>query len=297
MADLSKTDWTLIQSFLAVAEAGSLSAAARRMGASQPTLGRQIRQIESDLDVTLFTRQPRGFDLTEIGRAILPSALQMQQAMHDIGLTVAGQETEARGPVRITASEVVAHFILPPIVADIRRTHPGITVVLDANDSSENLLFREADIAVRMYRPRQLEIVTRHLGDLGIGICAARSYLDLHGRPQSPDEMLQHELIGYDQSELILRGMRQMGWSATRDWFTTRCDSQTVYWQLLRAGCGIGFGQLPLIEADPDIELLDMGIDIPPLPVWLAAPLAVRQTPRIAAVWGMLEAGLKPFVS
>ncbi|CUH64722.1 HTH-type transcriptional activator CmpR [Thalassovita gelatinovora] len=297
MADLDQTDWALVRSFLAVAELGSLSAAARQLGVSQPTLGRQIRQIETDLGAGLFTRQPRGFDLTEAGQSILPAAKRMQEAMNDIALTVAGHDTTTTGTVRITASEVVALHYMPGIMANIRAALPGVCIDLVASDRSDNLLFREADIAVRMYRPEQLEIVTRKLGEIRLGVCAARSYLDRCGRPQTAQEMMDHALVGYDQSELILRGMRAMGWPATRDWFATRSDDQNVYWELIRAGCGVGFGQQRMIAVDPEVELLDIGVEIPPLPVWLAAPQAVRHTPRIAAVWDQLSEGLAPFIS
>ncbi|MBR9649996.1 LysR family transcriptional regulator [Thalassovita aquimarina] len=297
MENLDQTDWALVRSFLAVAEQGSLSAAARQLGLSQPTLGRQIKQMETDLGVTLLIRQPRGFDLTEAGQAILPAARRMQDAMREIALAVAGRDAGTSGTVRITASEIMALNYLPDIVADIRDALPGITIDLVASDRSDNLLFREADIAVRMYQPQQLEIVTRKLGEIQLGVCAATSYLQKHGRPETVQDMMDHDLVGYDQSELILRGMRDLGWPATRDWFTTRCDDQNAYWQLIRSGCGVGFGQRNMIDADPLVEALDIGVTIPPLPVWLAAPQALRHVPRIAAVWDRLSDGLSPFVS
>lgn len=297
MENLDQTDWALVRSFLAVAEQGSLSAAARQLGLSQPTLGRQIKQMETDLGVTLLIRQPRGFDLTEAGQAILPAARRMQDAMREIALAVAGRDAGTSGTVRITASEIMALNYLPDIVADIRDALPGITIDLVASDRSDNLLFREADIAVRMYQPQQLEIVTRKLGEVQLGVCAATSYLQKHGRPETVQDMMDHDLVGYDQSELILRGMRDLGWPATRDWFTTRCDDQNAYWQLIRSGCGVGFGQRNMIDADPLVEALDIGVTIPPLSVWLAAPQALRHVPRIAAVWDRLSDGLSPFVS
>lgn len=286
-----------MQAFLAVAEGGSLSEAARHTGQSQPTLGRQIRQLEDELGATLFARHPRGLSLSDEGQAVLPLARTMRAAMQEIELTVAGRETDLTGSVRVTASQIVSHHILPPVIAGLRRDYPMISVDLVATDSTENLLFREADIAVRMYRPQQLEIVTRHLGNIQIGVCAARSYLDRHGRPDTVEELRRHGLVGYDRSELILRGMQELGIPATRDWFTTRCDDQTAYWELIRAGCGIGFGQRMLIDRDPEIEPLDFGFPIPPLPVWLAAPAATRRTPRVSVVWEALERGLSPFVS
>lgn len=297
MALTCEPDWSLMQSFLAVAEGGSLSAAARLTGQSQPTLGRQIRQLEQSLDSTLFVRHARGLDLTDEGHAILAAARKMREAMKQIELTVAGRESELRGTVRVTASEIVSQHLLPPIIAQLRQDYPMISIDLIATDDTENLLFREADVAVRMYRPKQLDIVTRHLGDLEISVCAAKSYLDRHGRPVTLDDLKAHALLGYDQSALILRGMHDLGIPAGRDWFAIRCDDQNAYWQLLRAGCGIGFSQKILIDRAPEVETLDLGIPIPALPVWLAAPQATRRTPRVSAVWEALETGLSPFVS
>lgn len=290
-------DWSLVQAFLAVAETGSLSAAARALGASQPTLGRQIRQIETDLRLTLFTRQPRGLTLTDAGQSLLGPASRMRAAMNDIALTAAGKQDQLAGSVRITASEIVAHYILPPIIAHIRQEEPLISVDLVSSDSSENLLFREADIAVRMYRSEQLDIITRHLGDLEIGVYAANSYLARVGHPKTLTDLLSYDLIGFDRNERILRGMHELGWEATRDMFQTRTDAQATYWELVRAGCGIGFMQAKIGDAEPLVTRLNLGLVIEPLPIWLATHQGLRQTPRIRRVWDMLADGLEPFVS
>ncbi len=290
-------DWSLVPAFLAVAETGSLSAAARKLGTSQPTLGRQIRQIETSLDLTLFARRPRGLDLTDSGAALLPHARQMAEAMTALALTAAGQTADVRGTVRLTASAVVAHYALPPIIAHIRRAEPLIQIELVASDSSDNLLFREADIAVRMYRSTQLDIITRHLGDLRLGVFASRTYLERRGWPRQATDLLDHDLIGYDRNDLILRHMRALGWPATREMFAIRCDSQTTYMALIQAGCGIGFAQVGIMGKDPEMVELQLGLDLPHLPVWLAAPQAMRNTPRIARVWNLLADGLAPQLS
>ncbi len=298
MANVIDTlDWSLVRAFLAVAETGSLSAAARKLGTSQPTLGRQIRQIETSLDLNLFARRPRGLDLTDSGAALLPHARQMAEAMTALALTAAGQTADVRGTVRLTASAVVAHYALPPIIAHIRRAEPLIQIELVASDSSDNLLFREADIAVRMYRSTQLDIITRHLGDLRLGVFASRTYLERRGWPRQAKDLLDHDLIGYDRNDLILRHMRALGWPATREMFAIRCDSQTTYMALIQAGCGIGFAQVGIMGKDPEMVELQLGLDLPHLPVWLAAPQAMRNTPRIARVWNLLADGLAPQLS
>ncbi|SHI46339.1 transcriptional regulator, LysR family [Shimia gijangensis] len=297
MDKLAFLDWSLIQSFLAVAETGSLSGAARQLGTSQPTLGRQIRTLEKTLGVEVFHRHARGLELTRLGRDMVPAAQAMHQAMNDLSLAAAGAQSTLEGDVRITTSVFMAHHVLPGILADIRETEPDIRIDLVASDDSDNLLFREADIAVRMYRPRQLDMVTRHLGDIPLGLFAARSYIDRKGAPTTPQDLQHHDLVGYDRSDLIVRSMRDAGLPAQRDWFKVRCDNQTAYWELVRAGCGIGFSQSHTALSDPNIVELVPGLPIPPLPVWLTAHEVMRQTPRIARIWDLLSAGLRPFVS
>lgn len=294
---LSHLDWSLIQSFLAVAQTGSLSAAARQLNASQPTLGRHIKTLEATLKVEVFHRHARGFELTETGRALLAPANRMAAAMADLSLAAAGEETDLAGTVRIATSVFMAHHALPRIIADIRAQQPQIQIELVPSDDSENLLFREADIAVRMYRPTQLDMVTKHIGDIELGMFAATDYIARKGRPLSAEDLPLHDIIGYDANDDILREMRAMGIPATRAWFAVRCDNQTAYWELVRAGCGIGFCQAKIARQTPGIEEIPMPIDLPQLPVWLTAHESLRHTPRISRVWSLLEAALKPFVS
>ena len=159
---MASPDWTLYRSYLAVAETGSLSAAARRLNLSQPTLGRPIADLEAALSTSLFTRIPQGLRLTDAGTLLLPAARQMRDAAAHIALLAAGRSETLTGTVRLTASRVVSHYLLPPILADLRHKEPGIDIELVPSDSTENLLFREADITLRMYRPTQLDTVTRH---------------------------------------------------------------------------------------------------------------------------------------
>ncbi len=290
---LTHADWSLIQSFLAVAETGSLSAAARQLDRSQPTLGRQIHALEEELGVSLFDRHARGLKLSDVGNQLLPMAQQMHQAMNAFSMTAAGQSQELEGTVRITASVFASHHLLPPILAHIRQQEPAIQLELVATDATENLLYREADIAVRMYRPEQMDIVSRYLGDVPLCFCAATSYLNRVGRPKTPEDLFHHDLVGFDANEDIIRKMQEKGWPASKDSFATRCDLQSAYWELIRAGCGIGFSQVQVAEEDPLVEVLPLDVEIPILPVWLAAPQAMRQTPRIRRVWDLLAEGLK----
>lgn len=285
-------DWSLIRSFLAVAEHGSLSAAAKQLGISQPTLGRHIQNAEATLQTSLFTRQPRGLALTATGEALLPAAQEMRAAANRLSLTAAAKSDRIAGTVRITASRIVSHHILPPILAQLRHEEPLIQIDLVPSDTTENLLFREADIALRMYRPTQLDVIARHVIDLPMTLYAATNYLNRRGRPTSRDTLLHHDFVGMDRSDLIIRMMASLDVPVTRDFFPTRCDDQLVYWNLVRAGCGIGGMQRLIGDADPLIEPLDI-VQLPGLPLWLAAAPALRHAPRQRRVWDFLATALE----
>jgi len=285
-----------VQAFLTVAEEGSLSGAARILGTSQPTLGRQIKSIEAQLGAELFHRQARGFALTATGAALVEPAQTMRAAVQQIALTAAGQQARLDGTVRITASVATSIMHLPQIIARIRRVEPEIAIELVPSNDTRNLLYREADIAVRMYRPTQLDLVTQHLGDIPLGIFAAKSYVAERGIPQSFADLHDHDFVGYDTNSDIIDGFAGFGLNVTKDMFKVRVDDHVAYWELVRAGCGIGFAQADVGRKDDAIVEIDMGIDLPVLPIWLTAHEAMRQTPRIRRVWGLLADGLKSLV-
>jgi DNA-binding transcriptional LysR family regulator len=290
---MDKSDWTLTRSFLAVAETGSLSAAARHLHLSQPTLGRHIADLEVALGLPLFTRAPRGLVPTDAALDLLPHAQAMRDAAARMHLAAAGRDAALSGPVRLTASRIVAHYLLPPMLAALRRAEPGIEIDLVPSDSSENLLFREADIALRMYRPTQLDVITQHLCDLPTAIYAASGYLDHRGRPTSIAGLADHDVIGFDRSDMIVDLLRPMGITMTRADFPVRCDDQIVYWNLVRAGCGIGGMQCLIGDADPGVERAAPFLPLPSLPVWLTTPQVLRQSARIRRVHSFLAAAFR----
>lgn len=287
---LIQLDWSLVRAFLAVAETGSLSGAARQLSQSQPTLGRQIKLFEDQLNLRLFDRQPRGFTLTPTGESLLEPARAMRDAFGQLNLRAAGRDDRMQGTVRITASEVMARHVMPQVILQIRESEPNIQIELVPSDASENLLFREADIAVRMYRSTQLDVITKQIAEAKLGVYVAKTYLAKHGTPKTIEALMEHSIIGYDRDDRIIQGMRAMGWPVTRDFFDVRCDDQNTYWELVRGGCGIGFTQSLVARRDPGVEQLFPDLPLDPLPIWLAAPEAMRSTPRIKRVWDILEA-------
>lgn len=139
-------------------------------------------------------------------------------------------------------------------------------------------------------------MITTHLGDIELGLYGARCYLDRRGRPYYPGDLRDHDLIGYDRGDAILRGMREMGFAADRNWFALRCDDHNALWALVRAGCGLGFGQVQIGAAEPLVERVLPGLALPFLPVWLTAPEATRRVPRIRRVWDLLAAELRAYL-
>lgn len=278
-------DWSLIQSFIAVAEYGSLTGGAKHLGKSQPTLGRDIAKIETALKTQLFLRERHGLSLTDQGIQLFKIAKEMQISAAKLAAMAMDTTEDHSGTVRITASQVMSNFILPEIIARLRILYPNIELELHASDESENLLFHEADIAIRMYRPDQLDIITRHLGDMELGIFASEDYIDRKGTPQSIDDLMLHDWIGYDRSEQMIKGMRALGWQVDRSFFKTRCDDQAAYWHMLKAGAGIGVGQVVVAQQSDNLIHLLEETPIPPIPIWLTANKALKQSARIRAIY------------
>lgn len=285
-------DWSLLHSFLAVADRGSLSGAARSLGQSQPTLGRHIRLLEAQLGITLFRRTPRGLEPTEAALPLVEAARAMAQHAARLSRLAEGRQEGLAGTVRVTAPKVISHYLLPPILARLRLAEPEIRIELVPSDTSENLLFREADIALRMYRPEQLEVVARHVTDLPLGLFAAHSYVARRGLPATIAALRDHDFVGFDRDDRIVRMMAAQGLEVMRDFFALRCDDQSVYWELVRAGCGIGGMQLAVAQRDARVTRVLPSLDLPALPVWLVTPEPLRRNPRIRRVWEFLARAL-----
>lgn len=286
-------DWTYIRSFLAVAETGSLTAAAKRLGQSQPTLGRHIKSVESDLGLELFKRVPDGFQLTEAGLALLEPARNMARASAQLANLASGQDSQLSGTVRITASIVVSHYLLPDILAQIMLSEPDIEIELVPSDTTESLVYREADIAIRMYRPTQLDVITRKIAEQPIAMYASKDLLERLGQPESFDDFATFPFVGFDRTETIIHTMRDLGIEVDRHFFSIRCDEQAAYWELVRAGCGIGAMQTVIGDADPRVEKLTLQPDLPSLPVWLASNETSYRTRRVKRIWDLLSEHLK----
>ncbi len=289
---MKSIDWSLIRSFLAVVETGSLSAAAARIGTTQPTLGRHIRELEAVLGVTLFARSVRGLDPTEAALGLLDDARAMLEAAEAFALKAEGRAQQATGTVRVTASTVVANLLLPPVLVALRETEPSIQVELVASDLAQNLLRRDADIAIRMFDPTQNALIARKLGDTPLGLFAARDFLARHRPIRTVGDMLACGVIGFDRSDAIVKAFAAQGNPVMREDFPVRCDDQMVYWNLLVAGAGLGFAQVLLANRHSELERVEVNLRMPVLPVWLVMHEEVRTSARIRRVADFLGAAL-----
>lgn len=289
-------DWALWRSFAAVVSNGSLSAAARELGISQPTVGRHIETLEHDLGLALFERTLSGLKPNSAALRIFEPVSQAQGALAEAAMMAEGAQAEYGGTVRITASVMISHYVLPNLLLPIRERYPGIALEIVPADSTENLLLREADIAIRMFRPTQLELVTRHLGDIPVVPTAHQRYLERRGTPISAQQLAEHDLIGLDRSDVIIAHAQKLGLLLRRDQFVLRTDDQANQWELMRAGLGIGFAQRNLLLATPGMVELPIDLAIPPLQVWLTTHREVLTSHRIRAIYDALAEGLAAYI-
>jgi DNA-binding transcriptional LysR family regulator len=298
---LIEPNWDLYRSFLSVLQEGSLSGAARALGLTQPTVGRHIDALEQSLGLPLFTRSQSGFIATEAALALQPYAETLASASTALlraasGMKL-GEDEEITGAVRVTASEVVSVEVLPPILAKLRTSHPGITIELASSNRIENLLRRDADIAVRMQRPEQDVLVARRIGNIDLGFHARRDYLERHGTPRTWQELAQHALIGMDRESARARKfMPQLGELESGN-YAIRSDSDLVHLSSIRAGLGIGICQVRLAQRDPSLVRVLPDLLTIPLDTWLAIHENLRANPACAAVYKALAAGLEDYVN
>jgi DNA-binding transcriptional LysR family regulator len=287
----TEPDWALLRAFLEVAHSGSLSRAALALGSSQPTLSRRIAQLEAQLGHALFERTTRGVRLTEAGAALRVPAERMREHALQFEMVAAGRSQTLAGTVRVTASEIVSAYVLPAILRTLRESHPEIQIELVASNSLENLLERDADIALRMLRPTQTALVARRLADQPLGLYAHRDYVEAHGKPTAAN-MWQHQWIGYDRSDLLLRGFRAAGYPVGKAMFGLRCDNQIVAWQAVLAGLGIGVTTRRVAALSPQLVRVLPKVAIPPLPLWVTAHRELRGSPRLKVVFDALAQAL-----
>ena len=291
------TSWDHYRSFLAVLSEGSLSAAARRLRLTQPTLGRHIDELEQSLGVALFSRSQAGLTPTEAAIELRPYAETMAGAAEALVRAASGEAGEERGVVRLTASEVVATEVLPSILAEFHQVHPRIAIELVSTNRNEDLLHRRADIAVRMMRPTQSALVARRIGAAEIGLYAHQRYIDRHGVLANLDEPGGHTLIGYDQETAAIQVFKKLGLNLVRETFALRTDSDVVQLAAVRAGFGIGVCQVPIAKRNPELVRLVPDAFSFALDFWLVMHEDIAQVRRVRLLYDHLGARLADYIA
>ena len=289
--------WEVYRSFLGVLQQGSLSGAARALGITQPTVGRHISALENSFGLALFTRSRAGLLPTDAALALRAYAEEMHSTAAALRRAAASQGEGVKGTVRVSASEVVGVEVLPSIVARLREAHPRLTVELVSTNRLQDLLLREADLAVRMAPPRQESLIARRVGAVAVGLFAHKSYLARHGTPKSVSELGQHALIGFDEETPFLRAARKTMPQWSRAAFSIRTDSDVGQLALIRAGCGIGFCQVALARRNTElVRLLPVKLELR-LDMWVTMHEDLRNSARCKVTFDALVQGLTAYVS
>jgi DNA-binding transcriptional LysR family regulator len=289
--------WELYRSFLGVLKEGSLSGAARALGVAQPTVGRHVAALEKSLKLALFTRSPTGLLPTEAALALKTHAETMESTAAALERTAASQGVGISGVVRITASDVIGVEVLPNVIARLRHEHPDLKIELVMTNRVQDLLRREADIAVRMTPPRQETLIARRVGLIEVGLHATRQYLAAHGSPGNLAELAQHTLIGFDQETAFIRSARKAVPVMNREMFSLRTDSDLAQLALIRAGAGIGACQVPIAKrSDTLVRVLQRKISFS-LETWITMHEDLRNRPSCRVVFEALISELHQHIA
>ncbi|MEM8497961.1 MAG: LysR family transcriptional regulator [Pseudomonadota bacterium] len=281
-------DWNHIRSFLVTADEGSLSAAARALELSQPTLSRQVNALENELGVTLFERGNRKMQLTGAGTELREQAAAMGRAALELSLIASAQSQAVEGVVRITATNMVATHQLPPILEALREAAPAIEIIVQASNDIQDISKREADIAIRHARPTNSELIGRLVAKTTAHMYASADYLDRIGRPQSASDLSNADFIGFEHASQMLPAFHDMGVHVTRENFKICTASGTASLAFVQQGLGIGFFATEIADQIPGLEMVMETLPPFDVPIWLVTHRELHTSQRIRLVFDLL---------
>jgi DNA-binding transcriptional LysR family regulator len=292
----SNLDWALWRSFLAILREGSLSGASRALEVAHPTIRRHLDELEATLGSPLFVRSPSGLVATELALSLREAAQTMEAAAAQLVRTASADAGAVAGTVRITASEIVGVEVLPSILNALKARHSGLSFELSLTNNLENVLRRDADIAVRMIRPAQDGLLARKVGLIPLGLYAHESWIARHGEPLSLAEVIASgSLIGCDRETAIIRALAAYGFPATANDFSFRSDSDLAQLAALRAGLGVGVCQQPLAARDPKLRHVLPAFTYE-LETWVVTHPNLRGVGRVRATLDGLAKGFTGYV-
>jgi len=281
-------DWDNIRYFLAAARTLSLSAASRSLNSNQPTVGRRIDSLEAQLGLRLFQRHSSGLTLTEDGQQLLAAAELMEQGAAGIAGASERNAAVPAGTVRVAVPDGLGVGILTPRLPELYARYPLLDVVLDPSPASADLKRGQADIAVRLFRPADADLVSRRLCEMGFGLYACDGYLERHGAPASAAELGQHALIGYGEE---LRDHPESAWLeglSGRGRCVFRSDNTLARLSALMAGIGIAVMPHLLMAEQPGCSHVLPEHEGPSRTIWLVVHGDLRYVPRIRAVFDFI---------
>lgn len=289
---MDDVDWNQLKAFLETAETGSLSAAARKLGLTQPTLSRQVAAIEQRMGVTLFERVGKAMALTPTGLDLLEHARAMGAAAEALLLAASGRSQAVGGVVSVSATYGAAAYFLAPLVRKLREKEPSIAIEVIATDAVSDLLRREADIAIRHVKPDQPDLIARWIREATAHFYASEDWVRVHGHPRLAEEAAHLPFVGADRSGHFLAYLRQHGLPLSEANFSCYADHSLTQWSLVRHGMGIGAMAEEIARDTPGIvRVLD---EVPPVkfPIWLVTHRELRTSQRIRVVFEALAQGL-----
>lgn len=285
---MNRIDWNRARAFLATAGSGSLSAAARELGLTQPTLSRQVAALEEELGVTLFERVGKKLVLTPTGESLLGHVRTMGEAAAAMTVAASGSAQETEGRVSISATDAYAAYLLPDIVERIRREAPQITIVIVSQNSLSDLRRREADIAIRHVRPDEDGLIGKLVCESTAHFYASRSWLARNGRPASIAEIAPQDLIAYEEIERFAEFMRGVGVRASAGDFRMVSENSVVVWEMVKRGLGICIMSRDIGDRTEGVVDLFPQMEPPRFPVWLVTHRELRTSRRIRLVYEIL---------
>ncbi len=281
-------DWNRMRAFLATAEAGSLSAAARKLGLTQPTLGRQVSALEAELGLALFERTARRMTLSDAGRDLLDEARAMGETANRIALLAHGRAQSLDGLIRITASDMMSAYVLPDTLLRLRNMAPRLRVDIVATNDIRDILKREADIAIRHVRPDQADLIARFVGDSPAHLYAAKSYIAARGMPKSIADLAGHDFISLGDDGMFVAAMRDRGIPTSLENLRTGSISGITTWALTRKGFGLFPMSDDIASRFDDVVPVLKGVTDLSFPVWLVTHRDLHTSRRIRLVFDLL---------
>jgi DNA-binding transcriptional LysR family regulator len=287
-----KFDWNRARAFLVTAEEGSLSAAARALGMTQPTLGRQVTALEQELGVVLFNRVGTGLVLTPGGLELLDQVRVMGEAANRMSLSASGQSNNVEGSICISASEVDATFRLPAIIAKLRKMAPGIEVEIVASNAPSDLGRREADIAIRSFRPTQPDLIAKKIKDISAQLYATPEYLKSIGMPTTMAGLNQADFISFDNTGRLQKALNDLGLNLSKKNFPLISENYIVHWELVKHGLGIGVMPIDIGDAEPLVQPVLKEFALFVFPMWLTAHSELKTSRRVRIVFDLLVSEL-----